>query len=72
MAKISARGDREARRYRSTDGRVLVVTERGRVLRKLASTSSYNVLDVTLPIGDRRAMLAAADMVARAMGYEAV
>lgn len=69
MAKISARGDRELKRYTATDGRVLVLTEKGRVLRKLTSSSGYNLLDTSLPKGDRAKMVDAFDQIARAMGY---
>lgn len=43
MAKISARGDREAARA-TKDGSVMVLTEQGRVLRKLLPTDGYSLL----------------------------
>ncbi len=44
MAKISARGDREIARWDDGAGRVLVHTERGRLLYRLTKTSAYNVV----------------------------
>jgi hypothetical protein len=44
MAKISARGDREVARAEKQGGACMVLTEQGRVLRKLDRTSGYNLL----------------------------
>lgn len=43
MAKISARGDREVARWAGTRG-TLVLTGRGRLLRKVGASGGYSLL----------------------------
>lgn len=68
MAKITARGDRELKRYKHQDGRLMVVTERGRLLRKLTPTSGYTLLSRCTG-GSVAHFIAHADAVATAHGY---
>lgn len=52
MAKISARGDREAKRWRrKSDGAELVLTVKGRLLHKHAKGASLSLLMSKTPAG---------------------
>ena len=44
MAKITARGDSERRRWKGDDGEELVYTAQGRVLRKLFRGEPFTVI----------------------------
>lgn len=67
MAKISARGDREAARWRrASDGAELVLTQRGRLLWKWRAGATYALV----PGGNRTREQA--EEHAHARGLEAV
>lgn len=52
MAKITARGDREARRWRrAEDGAELVLTMRGRLLHKPMKGGTFGLLMPKVPEG---------------------
>jgi hypothetical protein len=59
MAKISARGDREAHRWRrESDGAELVLTVRGRLLHKAARGMGFTLLMSRTPRGYAEAQAA--------------
>lgn len=59
MAKITARGDREAHRWRrESDGAELVLTERGRLLHKWGKGASFTLLMQRTPEGYAEAQAA--------------
>lgn len=69
MAKISARGDREVVRAKNANGGVMLLTEQGRVLRKLTAASGYNLMGrVKGSAAEQRKRF---DKMARERGYEA-
>lgn len=56
MAKIKARGDREAHRWRrQEDGAELVLTEKGRLLWKARRGGSFTLLRSQTPAGHAEA-----------------
>jgi hypothetical protein len=68
MAKISARGDREVARARRDNGATMVLTEQGRVLRKLLPTDGYSLMGrVKGADGERRKRFV---RIAERHGYE--
>jgi hypothetical protein len=64
MAKITARGDRELKRWSGPNGAFLVLTQRGRLLHKYAAHAGY-----TLRI-PRNATVEQAAQFAAKLGYE--
>jgi hypothetical protein len=64
MAKISARGDQEAHRWkRDADGAELVLTRRGRLLWKPVRGAGFTLLASKLPQGHAEAHAAERGMV---------